>query len=216
MAKKAIVIGATGLVGRAIVDQLVSSEHVSEIITLTRRPSPHVSTKVCNQVVDFDHLNNYITLFVDADFLFSCLGTTVKQAGSIVEQGRVDLDYQFEAAQLAVNNGVNHYLLVSSAGANDQSNNPYLKMKGILEQRIKQLPFKRISIFQPSLLLGQRTEFRLGEKMASGLMPLLCLIPLLRRFRPITGGQVAARMVLSSQELGPSIEILCLDEIFIQ
>ncbi|MBA6399815.1 NAD(P)H-binding protein [Colwellia sp. BRX10-4] len=214
MAKKAIVIGATGLVGRAIVDQLVSCDHISEIITLTRRPSPHASTKVCNQVVDFDHLNNYITLF-DADFLFSCLGTTVKQAGSIVEQGRVDLDYQFEVAQLAVNNGVNHYLLVSSAGANDQSNNPYLKMKGILEQRIKHLPFKRISIIQPSLLLGQRTEFRLGEKMASWFMPILCIIPLLRRFRPITGEQVAARMVLSSQELGPSIEIFCLDEVFI-
>jgi uncharacterized protein YbjT (DUF2867 family) len=215
MEKKAIVIGATGLVGRAIVDQLANTDYIGKIITLTRKSSPHSSSKVFNQVVDFDHLENYTSLF-SADFLFSCLGTTVKQAGSIAAQRKVDLDYQFEAAQLAANNGVGHYLLVSSTGANDQSNNPYLKMKGVLEQRIRQLPFKRISIFQPSLLLGQRTDFRLGEKIGSWLMPVLCVFPWLRRFRPITGEQVAAKMVLSSQQLGPSIELFRLDEIFIK
>lgn len=214
MSKTAIVIGATGLVGQALVDQLAGAAHIGKVITLTRRSSPHSSAKVFNQVVDFDHLEDHASLF-GADYLFSCLGTTLKQAGSVDAQRKVDLEYQFKAAQLAANNGVVHYLLVSSSGANDQSNNAYLKMKGELEQRVKALPFKRISIFQPSLLLGQRADFRLAEKIGSWLMPVLCVIPGLRRFRPITGEQVAAKMVLVSQQSGPLLEVFCLDEIFV-
>jgi uncharacterized protein YbjT (DUF2867 family) len=215
MGKTAIVIGASGLVGRAVVDQLAITDNIDEIITLTRKSFPHSSSKVFNQVVDFDNLDNYAPLLC-ADFLFSCLGTTVKVAGSIEAQRKVDLDYQFEAAALAAKNGVSHYLLVSSTGADDQSNNPYLNMKGVLEQRIKHLPFKRISIFQPSLLLGDRTDFRLGEKIGGWLMPVLYVIPWLRRFRPISGEQVAAKMVLSSQQFGSSLEFFRLDEIFIK
>ena len=215
MEKKAIVIGATGLVGRALVDLLADADHIDKIITLTRSSAKHSSPKVFNQVVDFDHLEDYASSF-SADFLFSCLGTTLKQAGSIDAQRKVDLDYQFKAAKLAANNGVDHYLLVSSSAANDQSNNQYLKMKGLLEQRVKSLPFKRISIFQPSLLLGQRADFRLGEKIGSWVMSALCVIPWLRRFRPITGEQVAARMVLASKQSGRSLELFRLDDVFIK
>jgi len=215
MEKIAIVIGATGLVGRALVDLLADADHIDKIITLTRSSAKHSSPKVFNQVVDFDHLEDYASSF-SADFLFSCLGTTLKQAGSIDAQRKVDLDYQFKAAKLAANNGVDHYLLVSSSAANDQSNNQYLKMKGVLEQRVKSLPFKRISIFQPSLLLGQRADFRLGEKVGSWVMSALCVIPWLRRFRPITGEQVAARMVLASKQSGRSLELFRLDDVFIK
>ncbi len=210
----ATVIGATGLVGRELVDQLADADHISKVITITRRSSKHSSSKVLNQVVDFDHLEDYASSF-SADFLFSCLGTTRKQAGSIAGQRKVDHDFQFKAAQLAESNGVHHYLLVSSSAANDQSNNPYLKMKGELEQRIKSLSFERISIFQPSLLLGQRTDFRLGEKLAGWVLPLLCTLPGLRRFRPITGEQVAAKMVQVSRQSGQGLERFQLDELFI-
>lgn len=215
MGKIAIVIGATGLVGRALVDHLAEAEHICKIITLTRTSAEHPSTKVFNQVVNFDHLENYTESF-NADLLFSCLGTTLKQAGTITAQRKVDLDYQFKAAQIAVNMGVDHYLLVSSSGANEKSNSPYLKMKGVLEQRIKSLPFKRISIFQPSLLIGQRADFRLVEKIGCCLMTALCVIPWLRRFRPITGEQLAAKMALVSQQSGPSIELFQLDDILIK
>ena len=214
MGKIAIVIGATGLVGRALVDHLASADHIGKIITLTRRSAMHSSSKVINQVVDFDHLEDYAELF-NADLLFSCLGTTIKQAGSIAAQRKVDLDYQLKAAQLASNNGVEHYLLVSSSGANEQSNSAYLKMKGVLERKIKSLPFRRISIFQPSLLLGQRTDFRLGEKIASWVMSALCVIPWLRRYQPITGEQVASKMLMVSQKTGRSRELFRLDDIFI-
>ncbi len=212
MEQVAIVIGATGLVGKALVNHLADAHHIGKIITLTRSSAKHSSSKVFNKIVDFEHLDDYAELF-NADFLFSCLGTTLKQAGSIVAQRKVDLDYQFKAAQLAANNGVEHYLLVSSSSANEKSNSQYLKMKGELEQRIKNLPFKRISIFQPSLLLGQRADFRLGEKLGSWVMSPLCLIPWLRRFRPITGEQVAAKMVLVSQQSGRPLELFCLDDI---
>ena len=122
----AIVIGATGLVGKALTDQLADTVHISKVVTLTRRSAEHASIKVHNHVVDFAHLESYAGLF-KADMLFSCLGTTRKQAGSISAQRKVDLDYQYNSAQLAADQGVDHYLLVSSTGANASSKSPYRK-----------------------------------------------------------------------------------------
>jgi len=213
MSHIAIVIGATGLVGSALVNKLANAQHVEKIITLTRRPISYTSSKVENHVVNFDHLENNATLF-KGDFLFSCMGTTRRQAGSIAAQREVDLEYQFKAAECAAQNGIPHILLVSSSGANEKSNNPYLKMKGELEQRIKLLPFKRISFFQPSLLMGPRNEFRFGEKLGGLVLPVLSFIPGLKRYRPITGEQVAEKMVRVSQQSGVSLEYFRLDEIF--
>ena len=213
MEHTAIVIGATGLVGQALTHQLVQADHVDRIITLTRRPAPHASAKVENQVVDFDHLEDHAPLF-QGELLFSCLGTTRKQAGSIAAQRRVDLDYQYAAAQLAAANGVSHYLLVSSSMANADHRNPYLQMKGELERRVAQLPFQRISIFQPSVLLGSRPEVRPGEKLAGWILPALCTLPGLRRYRPIRGSQVAAKMIQASQNPGTGLERFVLDQVF--
>ena len=109
---------------------------------------------------------------------------------------------------------MDHYLLVSSTGANARSKSPYQKMKGELEEKVSTLPFKRISIFQPSLLLGPREEIRVGEKLATMIMPSVCKLPGLRRYRPITRGQVATKMVQVSQQTGKAREWFRLDEIF--
>jgi len=209
----AIVIGATGLVGQALVDQLAAADVTGQVVTLTRRPARHPSAKVHNQVVAFDHLEEYTAAFA-GDLLFSCLGTTRKQAGSIAAQRIVDVEYQYMAAQLAAAQGVRHYLLVSSSGANAESGNAYLRMKGELEQRVQSLSFARISIFQPSLLLGERAEPRPAEKLWSWILPPLCTLPGLRRFRPIRAEQVAAKMLQVSETPGPSLEWFRLDEIF--
>lgn len=213
MAKKALIIGATGLIGRALTDQLAATESIRQIVTLTRREVPHPSPKVSNQVVDFTRLEDFAGQF-SGDLLFSCLGTTRKQAGSINAQRKVDLDYQLHAAQIAATRGVSHYLLVSSSGADARSRNPYLQMKGELEQAVLQLPFPRISIFRPSLLLGLRPELRIGEKLGSWILPLLCTLPGLRKYRPIHGTEVAAKMVSVSESPGPARETFSLDEIF--
>jgi uncharacterized protein YbjT (DUF2867 family) len=214
MTKTAIVIGATGLVGGSLVNKLAECEHVRKIETLTRRSAEYPNMKVQNHVVDFDRLEDYAPLF-RGDLLFSCLGTTRKKAGSVAAQRKVDLDYQYKAAQLAADNGVRHYLLVSASGANANSMNAYLRMKGELEKKIQRLPFERTSIFQPSLLLGQRSEFRLGEKIGSRVLPALRIFPGLRRYRPIPADTVADKMVKVSLQPGPSIEWFRLDEIFV-
>lgn len=193
----AVVLGATGLVGKNLVALLANNSAISKVVAVTRRPIKYNHTNIINQVIDFEHLEHYSSVF-SGDMLFSCLGTTVKQAGSYQAQRKVDVEYQYQVAKFAANNQVEHYLLVSSSGANAASKSPYFQMKGELEQQIKSLPFKRISIFQPSLLLGERDHFRLGETLGAWLLPTLCKLPGLTKYRPITGKQVAQRMIYES------------------
>ncbi|WHI52854.1 NAD(P)H-binding protein [Microbulbifer sp. MLAF003] len=213
MAKKAIVIGATGLIGSHLVEQLAQEKSIGEIVALTRRPLSFSHPKVRNEQVDFEHLEEYADLF-HGDLLFSCLGTTKKQAGGLEQQFKVDVEYQFRAAQLAADNGVAHYLLVSSSGANTKSNSAYLRMKGELEQKILSLPFARISIFRPSLLIGKRADLRPAEKIGAIILPWVCRLPGLHRYRPITGSQVAEKMVAVCEKAGTGVETFTLDELF--
>lgn len=214
--KTAVVIGATGLVGGYLIRRLSESAAFEQVVAVTRSPVSYESTRVLNQVVDFDDLEQHRDVF-KGDVLFSCLGTTLKQAGSIEAQRVVDFDYQHQIAQLAAANGVKHYLLVSSAGADAKSKSPYLKMKGELEDAVSKMHFERISILQPSLLLGERPGFRLGETLGSWLMPALCKLPLLKKYRPIKGDEVAKKMVIlgSSNEATSRNSTYRLDDIFV-
>jgi len=212
--RTAIVIGATGLVGSQLVQLLVNSMEFEKVITLTRRAMQVESDKVDNHVVDFDRLAEVSALF-KGDTLFSCLGTTRKVAGSLSAQRVVDLDYQHLVAELALQQGVQHYLLVSSSGANLRSRNPYLRMKGELECKISTLSFSRISIFQPSLLLGERQELRLAEKIAGAVLPVICRLPGLRVYRPIQARDVAQKMlIVATQEQVSVKRTFSLDEVF--
>jgi len=211
--KIAIVIGATGVVGKKLVDRLAKQESIEKIIAITRRAVEYQSNKVVNEVVNFDKLENHRDIF-QGDIFFSCLGTTAKQAGSLTKQRLVDFDYQYNAAKICVENNVKHYMLVSSNGANANSKSSYLKMKGELENEILLLPFQRISILQPSLLLGERDDFRLGEVLASWILPTLCQLPFLKRYRPISGDEVAKKMVTLSSLNGNTKAVYKLDELF--
>lgn len=213
MTKTAIVIGATGLVGKSLIEQLANLEQFEKIIAITRRPITYPSSKVINKVVDFDKLEQYISVF-NGNMLFSCLGSTIKQAGSIQAQRKVDVDYQYQVAQIAANNGVKHYLLVSSSGADANAKSAYFQMKGELEQKIKALPFEKISIFQPSLLLGDRDHFRLGETLGNWILPTLCKLPWLKKYRPITGAQVAKKLINTSDYQTSEYAVYRLDEMF--
>lgn len=213
--KTAVVIGATGLVGKALVAKLANSPHYSKIVTITRRKVDYDNEHIENNVVDFNQLAEHSELFY-GDVMFSCLGTTLKQAGSIAAQRVIDYDYQVAAATLACSNGVPHYILVSSSGANSTSRSSYLKMKGELDNAVKAMPFQRISIVKPSLLLGARDHTRFGENLASVILPTLCRLPGLERYRPIKGEQVAERLLQLSIAQGAGIEELMLDEVFPQ
>ncbi len=211
--KTVVVLGATGLVGKHLVLQLSEAEDIQRIVTLTRREVSYASAKCENHVVDFENLSEHSELF-QGDVLFSCLGTTVKQAGSIKAQRRVDLDYQLDAAKLAAEQGVKHYVLVSSSGANPKSLSPYLKMKGELETAVLGLAFPQVSIVQPSLLLGERSQSRTAEGLAAKLMPSLCKLPGLSKYRPIQGSEVARKMIELVRVSKPGVSRLALDEVF--
>lgn len=196
MTKIAMVIGATGLIGRALVDQLLAHDKINKVITLTRRPLVIEHDKFENHQIDFSQIEEHKDYFNQVDLFFSCLGTTKKKVGSIAKQRVVDLDYQYRVAQLALQAGVENYFLVSSSHASAHSLSPYLKMKGELEDKVIDLGFKYCVILQPSLLIGEREEFRAGELLAAKFMPILGHIPGLKSYRPITGMAVAAKMVV--------------------
>ena len=213
MKKTAIIIGATGLIGSKVVELLINAEHVSRVVVITRRPISYASEKIENYVIDFGQLSANQHLF-SGDMLFSCLGTTIKQAGSIAAQRLVDLEYQYTAACLAYDQGVSHYLLVSSCNANQNSLSAYLKMKGELEVKIQSLDFKHTTIIQPSLLLGERDDLRFAESLGSKVFPLVCRLPGLKRYRPIPGKLVAEKMIALSKKPATKLNTLSLDQVF--
>lgn len=213
MSKTAVIVGSTGLVGSHLTSLLANAPFIFKIVSITRRPVRYDSKKIVNVVLEYEQLANYSHYF-KGDFLFSCLGTTRKQAGSIEAQRKVDLEYQLTAAKIACDNNVGHYFLVSSSGANANSNNAYLAMKGELEQSIKKLPFKSITIIQPSLLLGNRNQSRLAEGIGGLLLPTLCKLPGLHRFRPIHAKLVAKKMLELSESTTFGIHTVTLDQVF--
>lgn len=207
-----IVLGATGLVGANVVRSLLNEGNVS-ITAITRRAVHYDSTRVQNKVIDFDQLHEFTDVF-EGDVLLSCLGTTLKQAGSLDAQRLVDFDYQYQCAVMAADNGVKQYALVSSSGANAGSISPYLKMKGELEDAIRKLPFECINIFQPSLLLGERPDSRIAERVGGIVLPIVCKLPGLGRYRPIHAEHLAQTMVDVSRDPAQGTHVYRLDDCF--
>lgn len=213
MIEKAVVIGSTGLVGKSLISLLINEQSVKQIVAITRRPLSINNEKLINHVIDFEQLAQHQALF-QGDVLFSCLGTTRKKAGSIAAQRVIDFDYQLLAAQLAEKNKVKQLLLVSSSGANPNSNSPYLQMKGELEQKVKSLNFEFITILQPSLLLGKRNETRVGEQLGAVIMPLFTWLPGLTKYRAIPASQVASKMLHLAIKPSQRVKVVRLNQLF--
>jgi uncharacterized protein YbjT (DUF2867 family) len=189
----AIVIGATGLVGKCLVRQLLDDSAYERVVVLARRSTETRHPKYEEHVVDFESPAAF-SQWVRGNVLFSCLGTTRRQAGSVAAQRRVDYDYQLEVATMAAQNGVRCYVLVSSSGANERSLSAYMKMKGELELAVQALPFDSIQILRPGLLVGEREQSRLGEAISERALHVLNAVGLARSLQPISGDQVAAAM----------------------
>lgn len=212
--RKALLLGASGLIGRHCLTLLLQDEAYDEVITPVRKPLPQTHPKLTQHGVNFDRLQEY-TALLKANDVFCCLGTTIKKAGSQEAFRRVDFTYAYEAAQLAVNNGAEYFLLVSSLGADANSSVFYSRVKGELENAISALPFAAISIFQPSLLLGERTEFRLGERIAEPLAKALSFLLLgpLRKYRPIEARTVASAMIKIAKSQPKGVKVYESDRI---
>lgn len=211
--KTAIVIGATGLVGSQVLLSLLGDDRYGKVKVFHRRKTGFQHPKLEEHVIDFDRIEEWKSELV-ADELYSALGTTIKKAGSQEAQYTVDFTYQFEVAKLASENEVEKFSLVSSAGADPQSKAFYPKLKGELDEAVKDLPFDVITILRPSFLDGDRKENRPGESIGIRLARIFTKIPGLGKYRPIPAKTVAEGMIRSLNSCPRGTHIFELDEIF--
>lgn len=194
--RSALLLGATGLVGGHVLRLLLADDMYSRVIALGRRPLALAHAKLNEHTVNFDKLDEHVALF-QADDVFCCLGTTIKQAGSQEAFRYVDFTYVVESAKLACAQGTKQFLLVSSLGADVRSSVFYSRVKGEVEAAVSELAFDGIQIFRPSLLLGERATVRAGEKFAEKIVGLFsfAFVGPLKKYRPIEAHTVAAAMV---------------------
>lgn len=204
--KTAVVIGATGLVGKYVSIGLAERSEYAQVLTIVRRQAVWTNTKIKNIHFDFlnwEQLSMQIKNFSsgsEIDF-FCCLGTTIKIAGSEENFKKIDHDYVVEFARLAKKMNMNKLVVVSSLGADKNSNIFYNKTKGEMESEVVSICASRAVIVRPSLLLGLRDEFRLAEKLFSIAAPAFTflLIGPLKKFTPIAAKQVAKAMIQIAQ-----------------
>ena len=166
------VVGATGLVGREAVLALLEAGGFARVLTLVRRPSGLSHPRLDERLIDFETLSSTLST-EHADVAICCLGSTIKQAGSQTQFRHIDYDYALSFAQAARAAGARHFLVVSALGAKADSLVFYNRVKGELERDLAGLGFEALTIVRPSLLIGERSESRLGEKLAAPLMSLL-------------------------------------------
>jgi uncharacterized protein YbjT (DUF2867 family) len=162
---KALIAGATGLVGSHLLRILIDDPEYEQVWVLTRRSVNTGHKKIREIISDFQHLSDSLKE-VDAKHVFCCLGTTMKKAGSRQAFRKVDFEYQRELAQIMFSKNAEKFLLVSAIGASKNSIFFYNRVKGEVEDAIRHLGFPALFIFRPSLLLGDRKEERIGEDMA--------------------------------------------------
>lgn len=189
--KTALVVGASGLVGQSLVKLLISDAHYTKIKLLVRKELPVNHPKIEQLITDFTNLE---TLNLTANEVFCTLGTTMKKAGSKEAFKQVDLDYPLAVARAAKAAGASVYAIVTALGANKKSAIFYNQVKGEVEDELKQMAFDSLGIFQPSMLLGDRKEGRLGEKVGQIVMSWIdFLTP--RQYKAIHVDKVAAAML---------------------
>lgn len=214
MSKTALVAGGTGLVGRHLVDLLVKAKEFDEIKVLVRKGSTKQFEGTSILEVEYDHLSELKNQLI-ADVVFCCLGTTMKKAGSKEQFHRVDFVYPYELARLSKENGSGQFNIITASGANSGSTFYYNRVKGEIENALGKLDIPSINIFRPSLLLGDRDENRMGEKIGAVIAKVInpLLLGGLKKYRAIQAETVARAMVHISLEGRKGVHIFPSDVI---
>ena len=199
MNKIAIVAGATGLVGQLLVNELIANSSYQKIYVLARRQPSIQHPKLETIVIDFDHLDQ-LELPEKADHCYCCLGTTQKKSG---KQGLKKVDYEYVQKLIGIcrRDNIPKLMVVSAKGANASSPFFYMRIKGLMEEAVKQSGIETTYLLQPSLITGKRNEFRFGEKMADYFFRLIdpLMIGKLKKIKAISATKIAHCMVILAQ-----------------
>ena len=198
-ARRALLAGATGLVGRHCLARLAAAPEYARVVAPVRRSIAPPSATVQVVETDFRDLSSLGPALV-VDDVYCCLGTTIRKAGSRDAFRYVDLELPLALARATHARGARQFLLVSSVGADAGSRSFYLRVKGEVEARLAEIGFQTLLVFRPSLLLGDRDESRPGERIAQTLMRLLgpLLRGPLRRYAAVPADAVAAALVAAA------------------
>jgi uncharacterized protein YbjT (DUF2867 family) len=210
-----LLAGASGEVGKRLLDNLIASNLVDSIHLVNRRPHPTNRIKVTQHNINFEkpiQLDNEPNF----DLAFCCLGTTIKKAGSKAAFESVDFQYVAQFAQLAKQHNCQQFAVISSIGANPIKGGFYLQTKGRMEAHLQSMEWPSLYIFRPSLLTGKRQEFRLGEQLGSIFGRLISpfLVGPLHKYRPINMNKVASAMAaILTAESNSGVKVLEGDDI---
>ena len=203
---KALVLGATGAIGKDLVEQLLADESFESVDIFVRREVSIPSEKLVVHIVDFDHPEQWANKLT-GDVLFSTMGTTLRAAGGPEAQWQVDYTYQYNAAKAARENGVPTYILVSSVGADSKSKIFYTRMKGALDDAVRELGFEGCFILRPPSLIRKGSK-RFGEKFGVVALKAFNAIGLMRSWKPMPTEDVAAAMIRLAKSGRKGVEII--------
>ncbi|EMJ95807.1 oxidoreductase [Leptospira alstonii] len=210
--KNALVAGATGLIGKYLLEELSASSHYQKVYALVRRPGSGIGAEEI--VSDFDTLS--VSSFPEGiTDVFCSLGTTISKAGSQENFKKVDYEYVLKLGRLAKEKGAKSFLVVSALGADPKSLVFYNRVKGEMERGLEEIGFSFLGIFRPSLLEGERTEVRPGETVGQLFAKIVnpFLLGGIRKYRSIHGRTVAKAMIRIAQKEPSGVRILESDRI---
>ena len=172
--KQVTLFGATGLIGSYLLEFLLKDYDIHLINVVGRNPFHLQHDKINNIVIDFEDVSSISNSITGSEAVFVSIGTTMSKVnGDKIKYKSVDFDIIFNIANACKQKNINQFIYVSSLGANANSSNFYLRLKGEIDEAVAKLNLNSTSVFRPSVLLGKRNEFRLGEKIMQFVMPLL-------------------------------------------
>lgn len=209
---KALVIGATGATGKDLVNVLLQDTDYNEVVVFVRRLSGIIHPKLTEVLTDFEKLEE-VSVFIKGDVLFSCLGTTLKVAGSKENQRHIDYEIPLKFAETAKKNGVSKAVLLSAYGASSRSKVFYSRIKGELEDKMAKLAFDSYIVFRPGLLLRKETN-RAGERLSASVLKFLNALGLMRKFKPVPTSLLAEKLARAPKILHLGEHIIELNDIF--
>ncbi|MCA4782395.1 NAD(P)H-binding protein [Empedobacter stercoris] len=196
MNKTALILGSTGLIGSLLLDKLLKHSNYSKVIMVVRKPQQINHPKIMEIVTDF---NSQINLddIETIDSIFSCLGTTRKKTPDLNAYRKIEIDIPVQFAQLGNKKGLTKFHYISSVGANATTSNFYLKMKGEAEKALLHENVKQLFLYHPSLLIGNRVEYRLAENISAKILPLFnpFLVGNLSKYKSIEAEKVAQSLL---------------------